>query len=218
MKRNRGGIRILLPIALVLGASAAAVMASDDERGEYGERGERGETRVYGGYGADAVLPSGAFMAEPGGSSRRGVAPVANELYREDCGGCHFAYQPGLLPARSWDRMLGGLADHFGENAELPGDEVKVLRDYLMDNAADASDYRRSRKIAGSIMPEEAPLRISATPYFVRKHDELPRRVVQDNPDVRSFSNCNACHSRAEAGSYREDEIRIPGYGRWDDD
>lgn len=208
---------MVLPVALVLGATAAAVMASDDERGEYGEYGRGGESRA-GGYGSDAVLPSGAFMGGQSGSSRRGVAPVANELYREDCGGCHFAYQPGLLPARSWDRMLGGLADHFGENAELPGDEVKVLRDYLMANAADASDYRRSRKIAGSIMPEEAPLRISATPYFVRKHDELPRRVVQDNPDVRSFSNCSACHTRAEAGSYREGEIRIPRHGRWDDD
>ncbi len=32
------------------------------------------------------------------------VAPVKNALYLEECGACHFAYQPGLLPSRSWKK------------------------------------------------------------------------------------------------------------------
>jgi hypothetical protein len=41
--------------------------------------------------------------------------------------------------------------------------------------------------------------------------------LVEDNPQVGSFSNCTACHERAEAGSYDEDEVRIAGYGHWED-
>ena len=35
---------------------------------------------------------------------RQDVAPVQSAAYQEECGGCHFAYQPGLLPAASWQR------------------------------------------------------------------------------------------------------------------
>ncbi|MCC6543576.1 MAG: hypothetical protein IT392_03630 [Nitrospirae bacterium] len=35
--------------------------------------------------------------------------------------------------------------------------------------------------------------------------------------EVKSLINCNACHTRAAAGSYDELEIKIPGFGRWDD-
>ncbi|MDH5218993.1 MAG: diheme cytochrome c, partial [Gammaproteobacteria bacterium] len=49
----------------------------------------------------------------------RDVAVVTDSLYKEECSACHMAYQPGLLPARSWEKMMDNLADHFGENAEL---------------------------------------------------------------------------------------------------
>ena len=32
-----------------------------------------------------------------------GIDPVDTQLYTKECGGCHFPYQPGLLPARSWE-------------------------------------------------------------------------------------------------------------------
>ncbi|MCW9089130.1 MAG: diheme cytochrome c, partial [Gammaproteobacteria bacterium] len=46
--------------------------------------------------GANSVLADDDW-----GWSRRApdVAPVKNELYQSECGSCHFAYQPGLLPA-----------------------------------------------------------------------------------------------------------------------
>ena len=37
-----------------------------------------------------------------------GVAPVTNALYAEECGSCHFAYPPGLLPASSWQQVMTG--------------------------------------------------------------------------------------------------------------
>ncbi|VAX09826.1 hypothetical protein MNBD_GAMMA26-1230 [hydrothermal vent metagenome] len=149
--------------------------------------------------------------------SKPGVAQVNNPQYLEECGSCHFPYQPGLLPARSWVKLMAGLEDHFGENAELPSEDADLLRDYLVKNAADQSDHKRSRKIMKSLHPGAIPLRISLTPYFIHEHDELPRKMVQDNPSVGSFSNCNACHTKAAKGSFEENEINIPGFGQWED-
>lgn len=155
---------------------------------------------------------------DKGRRGRPGVAPVNNPQYLEECGACHFAYQPGLLPARSWLKMMATLDNHFGENAELPMDTAKAIEEYLLINAADHSNHKRSVKIFNSIRPGDIPLRISETPYFMKEHDELSRKMVQDNPEVRSFSNCDACHTTASSGSYEEDGIRIPGFGQWEDD
>lgn len=146
-----------------------------------------------------------------------GVMPVKNERYASECGACHFAYQPGLLPARSWLRLMCNLDNHFGDNAELAADTRDKLRDYLVANAADRSGARRSQKIAGSVSPDEAPLRITETRYIRAKHGEIPVRYIKDNPEVKSLSNCTACHQRAGRGDYSERSVRIPGVGYWED-
>lgn len=172
--------------------------------------------------GSTGIAISGNTNAQYGSADRGArqldVAPVDNLLYLEECGACHFAYQPGLLPARSWSKMMATLDNHFGENAELPEDTAKALEAYLLANSADDAPYKRSRRIFKSIASSDAPLRISETPYFVKEHDELSAKMVQDNPEVGSLSKCNACHTQAEKGSYEENEILIPGYGPWEDD
>ncbi len=149
--------------------------------------------------------------------TRLDVAPVNNPQYRKECGSCHFAYQPGLLPERSWQKMMAQLEDHFGENVELDDQVRAAITDYLVKNAAEHSDYKRSRKILSSLDENEVPLRISEIRYFVRTHHELPKSMMQGNPGVRSFSACAACHVNADKGYYDEHEIQIPGYGTWDD-
>lgn len=127
---------------------------------------------------------------------------------------CHFAYQPGLLPARSWQQLMGKLNAHFGDNAELNKEAADYVASYLDKNAADKSSYRRSIKIMTALKVSDTPLRISDMAYFKREHDEVPKRLVQGNPKVGSFSNCAACHRRADTGSYHEDEVWIPGMAR----
>ncbi len=145
------------------------------------------------------------------------VAPVNNDMYKEECGSCHFAYQPGLLPERSWEKIMDNLENHFDENAELDQETQIELTKYLVANAADYADYKRSRRIMDSLGANEAPLRITETPYFIHEHDEIPSRMVTKNPELGSFSKCAACHVNAGKGSYEDDEVRIPGVGRWDD-
>ncbi|TAJ79395.1 MAG: cytochrome C [Gallionellaceae bacterium] len=175
---------------------------------------------------AGLLCMSGATLAE---ESRIGawvtpfrqkeIVPVDNKQYKEECGSCHFAYQPGLLPTKSWEKLLDekALADHFGENAELDADTLKVVRDYAIANAADKSFHKRSRKVAISTEGLEAPLRITEVRYIKRKHHEIPEKMIKGNKDVKSLSYCDACHTQAAKGVFDEDTVKIPNYPDWED-
>lgn len=147
-----------------------------------------------------------------------GVAPVKDNSYREECGACHFPYQPGLLPARSWTKLMAGLDHHFNENAELSAEDNKKLTAYLVNNAADHADFNRSKKIMNSLRNNETPLRITQTPYIIDKHDELSLASIKSNPEVQSLSRCNVCHSKAAEGFFGESDVHIPGSGFGDSD
>lgn len=143
-----------------------------------------------------------------------GVQPVENKQYKEECGSCHFAYQPGLLPSRSWEKLLTpeALHNHFGEVADLDKDTLQAIRAYAMDNASDKSWYHISRKVNASLSSTDAPLRITEVRYIKRKHHGIPENMVKGNKDVKSLSYCNACHTKAEQGNFREDTVSIPNY------
>lgn len=191
--------KLMIALTLTTGAAVTGIVIADSDR--YNERySEQNEYR--------------------GSQYERrylDVAPVTSKSYQESCGECHMAYQPGFLPARSWEKLMGSLDDHFDENAEVDANTQQQLTEYLTRNAADFSDYKRSRAMMNALSSGETPIRISETRYFIRKHDELPKRLVENNPDVKSFSRCEACHTDANKGSYDEHRVRIPGYGLWED-
>ena len=154
---------------------------------EYGERNENYQRNMY--MQGPRVLPQ----------------------YVEECGSCHVAYPPQLLPAPSWVMIMNGLDDHFGENAELDETTRVYLQQYLTETSA-VMNYRKMFRNIGNTIP----LRITELPYFIRKHDEIPARYVEGNKKVGSFSRCNACHKGAERGNFDEHSVSIPGVGRWD--
>lgn len=141
-----------------------------------------------------------------------------SQLYKDECGSCHFPFQPVFLPAESWQTMMAHLDDHFGENAELSeGDHEKLLT-YLTSNAADKINREIPNKVMWSLRYTPSPKRITETAFFRHEHDEIPYQVMnRKTGEQLSFSNCDTCHKRALQGSYNEHEIDIPGIGRWDD-
>lgn len=163
------------------------------------------------------VFSDNKFEWQEDQSHNDGVANISHPLYKEECGSCHMAYPPGLLSSASWTAMMTGLDDHFGDNAELDAQTHKTISEFLTGSSADNSDYRRSRKFMQGVDASSPPLRISETAYFKRKHDEIPEKMVSGNSKVGSFSQCNSCHQGAKQGIFDDDDIKIPGYGRWDD-
>jgi hypothetical protein len=150
---------------------------------------------------------------------QKDIVPVDNKQYKDECGSCHFAYQPGLLPAKSWEKLLNpeALSKHFGENAELDNDTLAIIYQYAVANAADKSYHKRSRKIAQATAKGDAPLRITEVIYIKRKHHEIPEKMIKGNKDVKSLSYCDACHTQAAKGVFDADTVRIPNYPDWDD-
>jgi hypothetical protein len=135
-----------------------------------------------------------------------------NKAFKNECSACHFAYPASFLPSASWVKVMNNLDQHFGENAELDEPIREEITNYLKKNASNRFMPKASRLSNAN----DVPLRITETSYFRREHDEIPKRMVTGNTKVGSFSNCLACHSQAERGSFRESEVKIPNYGWWD--
>jgi hypothetical protein len=134
---------------------------------------------------------------------------VRDKTWLAECGACHVAYPPGLLPERSWRAVMDGLDRHFGENASLDPAVQKSITDFLAANAADRAGTRRSGKVMASLPAGSVPLRITELSWFGRKHDEL-RAEVWKRKEVGSPANCGACHPGADKGNFSEHEVAIP--------
>lgn len=175
---------------------------------------------------AAGLLLSGVALAEESFVSwwispwrHKEVKPVDNQIYKEECSACHLAYPPGLLPGKSWDKLLTeeALSNHFGDDASLDADALKEIRDYALENAADKSWYKRSRKIALATEKGDAPLRITEVSYIKRKHHEIPEKMIKGNKDVKSLSFCDSCHTKAKEGVFDNDTVKIPNFPDWKD-
>ena len=150
------------------------------------------------------LLMAGTAFAERhkynGEDRGRPVMPSqSNAKWQAECSGCHLAFPPGLLPAPSWQKMMGALDQHFGTDASLSPADTKEITDFLVKNAS-------NRWTAST-----TPLKITDSEWFKSKH-----RAGEINPavwkreSVKSPSNCLACHRGADKGDFDEDNVRIP--------
>lgn len=178
-----------LAATTLVAAYSGPATADDDDRG-FGKHGWFG--RIFGERDHDGREGHGVF------------GPVTDQTTLKECGDCHMAFQPSMLPARSWKAVMAGLSDHFGENASLPAETAQAIEAYLVANAGDAGGSAGSPAIRG-LAPTDAPLRISDTPYWIAEHRGEVRPGAFDNPKVGSKANCVACHRGAEKGYYEDD-------------
>jgi mono/diheme cytochrome c family protein len=189
MNRMVTGIAFCLGFFLLLSGGVYNVFADHDDH-DNRERNEKREKR----------------HSEQ--DDERDVAVVTNSIYAETCGACHFAYQPGLLPSGSWDKILNSLSDHFGETVEIDPESAKTVTKYLKANSADHSSAELSREIMESL-DGGTPIRITQVPCIQKEHHEIPSNVFE-RKSIGSFSNCAACHKNAEKGIYDDDDVNIP--------
>ena len=144
------------------------------------------------------VVAPGLALTAHADSGRRMPANVP-AAYTQECAACHTAYAPGLLPASSWQRILGGLDQHYGSDASLDVATVAQLGAWLQ---AHAGTYKRVREAP----PED---RITRSDWFVRKHRGVDAAVWR-HPGVKSAAQCAACHPGAEQGRFDDDAVRMP--------
>ena len=128
-------------------------------------------------------------------ADERPPAP-ASATWRAECGACHVAYPPRLLPVRSWRALMGGLDRHFGVDASLDPAMAAEIAAFL-------------ERQAGPDRGGPAELRITGTAWFQRKHRKIPP-AVWAVPIVKGAADCNACHPAADRGQYDDDTVRLP--------
>lgn len=144
---------------------------------------------LAGGFGA-----AGAAQAE---GDRKPRVPLT-AAYVQECGACHTVYAPGLLPADSWRRLMGGLGKHYGNDASLDPATAKDIGAWLVEHS-------------GGRKQEAAPPqdRITLTRWFTHEHDEIGAATWK-RAAIKSPSNCSACHQNTEQGRYSEHDVKIP--------
>ena len=141
------------------------------------------------------VAIAAVLAVDAAASERSGSPPPA--AWRSECGSCHVAYPPRLLPASSWRTLMASLDRHFGADASLDAVTSAAILAYLEANAGrDEGGY--------------PPLtRITETRRFRHKHAEIAS-AVWTRQAVGSRANCSACHRGAEQGDFSERAVRIP--------
>lgn len=174
------GLGFFIVAGLIAGSSA---IADSDERGGKHEN-HHSESR-----GSSYVVPESA-------------------LYSQECASCHFLYLPGLLPERSWERVMSSTDKHFGENLGLDASALSEIKTFLKANSSEKTSTEWGRKITKSA-GTTAPERITEIGWIKKEHGKIKPEVFK-RASIGSFSNCGACHQGGAKGDFEEDSVRIP--------
>ncbi len=126
--------------------------------------------------------------------------------YAGNCADCHHAHHPSLRLAADWERIIAGLADHFGEDATVGAKTEAEILAFLKANDASRFDTEAAVRM-GRVHTKD--LRITSGEYWQMRHAHIPDAVFR-SPAVGSKANCNACHRDAETGRFDDAMIRIP--------
>ena len=134
-------------------------------------------------------------------------------VFYKECGDCHSAYPPFLLPKKSWERVMTKLDNHFGEeitDANISLSAQATIKEFLIANSAETSTREVSVKIMKSL-GERRPKAITKTPFWREVHKDIPKSVYKSK-DIKDKSNCKACHKDFEYGNL--DDMNIIYKGR----
>ena len=175
---------------------------------------------------AVAAFPSLALAQEHRGARSVPLLPA----YQQECSSCHVAYQPWMLPAGSWQRIVNNLERHFGTDASLDDATVKQLEQWLTAQAGPAfSAPQDARALSMKVPPADDDRssawfaikeyetetghppedRITRSAWFWRVHRKISAAAWRQL-GTRSMSSCEACHTTADQGDFDERNVRIP--------
>jgi cytochrome b len=139
----------------------------------------------------------------------RASKPVADAAWQKECGSCHLAYSPALLPLRSWERTFKEQDAHFGEDLSLSAAAVARLR--TVATAVPTPSWG-AWKLVASAPADAAPLRISELPFWRHAHEDLPESAFKA-PVSAGRHDCEACHVDAASGIFHPRMIQKPERG-----
>jgi len=138
--------------------------------------------------------------------------------YYTECGACHKPYPPFMLPDTSWDRIKGGLKNHFGDEISptmkkgenrISINDQTVIFNYLKKHSADKSKREISIKVMQSLDGARGRKSITKIKYWKDTHAGIPAHIFKSKK-VKRKANCFACHKNFEKGMLEDIDIEIP--------
>ena len=147
--------------------------------------------------------------AHAGNPLPRDVGPNNHAGYEKECGSCHFAYQAGWLPDRSWRALMGSLDKHFGESIRLDAAKHAEILKHLLDGSADRMQSLRSVQVLASLRGEPTPLAVSRVPLVSGIHGGFLDPAYNPNPAPKSLANCTTCHAKAASGTFKHVQFTV---------
>ena len=94
-----------------------------------------------------AVILFGALISLSVFTAEGRVPLIKDQLTKNECSACHFAYPASMLPEASWEKIMGGLENHFGEDASLDAQTTQHIAEYLVAQAGDTEVWSFNRSI-----------------------------------------------------------------------
>jgi cytochrome b len=137
----------------------------------------------------------------------RSPATAKNAAYDKECGACHYAFHPSLMPARKWAALLADLSNHFGDDASLPPAVTNEISAWLAANSGEHWDTEAANWFLEEDPSE--PLRITATDNWRAKHAQIGAEVFA-RKSIGGRTNCAACHADFASGQFDDQAIDIP--------
>ncbi|HHS83165.1 MAG TPA: hypothetical protein ENJ68_06560, partial [Devosia sp.] len=127
--------------------------------------------------------------AETGQPAQTGLVQIGEildgqALFKSECSDCHYAYPANFLPSASWQAILSNLSDHFGEDASLDPDVASAIEGFLVTHSSNPA----------RIDVNNPPLRITELSWFRRQHSEGEVGYMKRTRNVKTMSDCLACH------------------------
>lgn len=121
------------------------------------------------------------------------------ESVKNECASCHMIYPPAFLPKESWVRIMGSLDKHYGTDASIDPQDLKEVSQWLIK-------YAGTYKRVSEAPPND---RMTESVWFIKKHKKITQATWQ-LAQVKSKSNCMACHTTADKGQYDDNFIKVP--------
>ncbi|WP_300827039.1 cytochrome b/b6 domain-containing protein [Helicobacter sp. UBA3407] len=120
--------------------------------------------------------------------------------YKQECGSCHIAYAPFLLPKSAWDSMMSDLENHFGDDASLEEETHARIAAFLEKYASDVVNTKFTQQ------KESQQIAITKTPYWEIAHRKLNPKIFTTKA-IKSKANCQTCHKDAESGIFAKNAV-----------
>ncbi|MOA19717.1 Dihem cytochrome c [compost metagenome] len=198
---QRKGLALAL-VALLAGAGILFVQAESHEAHEHHRHHESHRSHPARDSGAaQDAQPAQPVQAQYKRPKQLTVPADAPQAWLNECGSCHMAYPPGLLPPKAWEQHMNTLSSHYGSDASLDPAEEQQIRDFLL-----LVSSNNRLPVEGSVSADAQP-RITETRWFQRRHDEVSEAKFA-RESVGGAGNCVACHRNAERGSFGK--VKIP--------